>query len=153
MAAAEKPRVLFLCTGNSCRSQMAEGWARHLHASTINAYSAGTSPHGMNLLAIRAMAEAGVDISRHHSKTVDELKDIAFDYVITVCDSAHESCPFFPATVRVIHAGFDDPPRLAKDARSDEEAMQHYRRVRDQIRAYVSTLPQSLASYSSKAQP
>jgi arsenate reductase len=146
VAAAEKPSILFLCTGNSCRSQMAEGWARHLHAASLEAHSAGTSPHGMNPLAIRAMAEAGVDISRHHSKTVDALQGITFDYIITVCDSAHESCPFFPASVRIIHAGFDDPPRLAKDASSDEEAMQHYRRVRDQIRAYIQTLPQALVS-------
>jgi arsenate reductase len=150
VAAAEKPRILFLCTGNSCRSQMAEGWARHLRAHSLDAYSAGTSPHGMNLLAIRAMAEAGVDISHHHSKTVDELKDIAFDYVVTVCDSAHESCPFFPATVRVVHVGFDDPPRLARDAADDDAAMPHYRRVRDQIRAFVETLPQSLTSPSTK---
>ena len=114
MAETERLRVLFLCTGNSCRSQMAEGWARALRGDSIDAYSAGTDPHGMNRLAIRAMAEAGVDISGHTSKRVDALVGVAFDYVVTVCDSAHESCPIFPAKVKIIHVGFDDPPRLAR---------------------------------------
>lgn len=138
-----KMRVLFLCTGNSCRSQMAEGWARVLKRDQIDAYSAGTSPHGLNPLAVRAMAEAGVDISRHTSKTPGQI-GVEFDVVVTVCDSAHESCPVIPGA-RIVHAGFDDPPRLAKGAASEAEAMVHYRRVRDEIRAFVETLPGSIA--------
>jgi arsenate reductase len=133
---------MFLCTGNSCRSQMAEGWARHLKADTVEAFSAGTNPHGMNKLAIRAMAEAGVDITSHWSKTPAELKT-TFDVVVTVCDSAHESCPIFPGA-RIVHVGFEDPPRLAKGAASDDEAMPHYRRVRDEIRKFIETLPGAL---------
>lgn len=136
--------VLFLCTGNSCRSQMAEGWARALRCNVIDAYSAGTSPHGLNPLAVRAMREAGVDISSHRSKRPEQI-GVVFDYVVTVCDSARESCPIFPAATRVIHVGFDDPPRLAKNAANDEEAMPHYRRVRDEIRAFIETLPGALA--------
>jgi len=137
-------RILFLCTGNSCRSQMAEGWARALKPGTIETYSAGTSPHGLNPLAVRAMAEAGIDISTHQSKHADSLRTIPLDFVITVCDSAHESCPIFPGHARVMHRGFDDPPRLAAAARTDEEAMPHYRRVRDEIRRFIETLPESL---------
>lgn len=143
MAAAERIKVLFLCTGNSCRSQMAEGWAKALRADTVEAYSAGTNPHGMNRLAVEAMREAGVDITGHHSKHPEDL-GVVFDFVVTVCDSAHESCPVFPGGARVVHVGFDDPPRLAKDAKSDEEALPHYRRVRDEIRAYIETLPGAL---------
>jgi len=139
-----RTRVLFLCTGNSCRSQMAEGWAKHLKRDVIEAHSAGTDPHGMNDRAVRAMADAGVDISGRWSKHVDELKGIEFDIVVTVCDSAHEACPVFPNAKRIVHHGFDDPPRLAKGAATDEEAMTHYRRVRDEIRAFVETLPEGL---------
>src|SRR5207302_655454 len=105
----EKLNVLFLCTGNSCRSQMAEGWARHLKRDAINAYSAGTEPHGMNPLAVRVMKEAGVDISRHRSKHIKELADLPLDYVVTVCNQANETCPVFPGKVKRIHVGFDDP--------------------------------------------
>jgi arsenate reductase len=139
-----KPKILFLCTGNACRSQMAEGFARHLKPHALDAYSAGVEPHGMNARAVQVMAEAGVDISTHHSKHLDELRDIPFDYVVTVCDHAHETCPLFPGRTKIVHVGFDDPPRLAQTARTDAEALQHYRRVRDQIRAYIETLPQSL---------
>ncbi len=121
---------------------MAEGWARALKGREIDAYSAGTHPHGLNPLAIRAMAESGVDISHHTSKRPEDLR-VAFDVVVTVCDSAHESCPVIPGA-RIVHVGFDDPPRLAKGAASDDEAMHHYRRVRDEIRAFVGTLPQSV---------
>jgi arsenate reductase len=137
-----KLRVLFLCTGNSCRSQMAEGWARALRGEVIEAMSAGTNPHGLNPLAVRAMREAGVDISGHRSKRPEELPAPP-QIVVTVCDSAHESCPMMPGA-RVVHVGFDDPPRLAQGAASDEEAMSHYRRVRDEIRAFVETLPGAL---------
>ena len=134
-------RVLFLCTGNSCRSQMAEGWAKQLKGGLIEAYSAGVEPQGMDALAVEVMKEAGVDISRNRSKHVDELKRTQFDYVVTVCGHAHENCPLFPGK-RIVHAGFDDPPRLAATARTREEALEHYRRVRDEIRAFIQGLPE-----------
>jgi len=134
-------KVLFLCTGNSCRSQMAEGWTRHLKGGQVEACSAGIEPHGLNPLAVRAMAEAGVDISGQRSKHVDEWKDTGFDYVVTVCSHARENCPVFPGKVKVVHVGFDDPPALAAGAASETEAMVHYRRVRDEIRAFVEKLP------------
>jgi len=137
-------KILFLCTGNSCRSQMAEGWARHLKGDVLEPYSAGIATHGLNPLAVKVMAEVGVDISGHTSKRLEDLGNIAFDYVITVCDHAHESCPLFPGKTRVVHAGFDDPPRLAKDAKTEAETLAHYRRVRDEIRDYVATLPEAL---------
>lgn len=139
-----KLKVLFLCTGNSCRSQMAEGWARHLKSDVLEAHSAGIEVHGLNPRAVQVMAEAGVDISHQRSKHVDEVRDIPFDYVVTVCDQAREHCPLFPGRAKVIHMGFDDPPRLAAGARSEEEALAHYRRVRDEIRAFVESLPESL---------
>ena len=136
-----KLRILFLCTGNSCRSQMAECWARQLKGDVVEAYSAGIETHGLNPVAVRVMAEAGVDISGQRSKTVADLGDVRFDYVVTVCDSAHESCPLFAGGTKVVHVGFDDPPRLAREAASEEEARGHYRRVRDEIRAFVEELP------------
>ena len=142
-------KVLFLCTGNSCRSQMAEGWARRLKSGNIEAYSAGVKPAGMNTDAVRVMAEAGVDLSSHRSKHVEELSDVAFDYVVTVCDHAHESCPVFPGRAKVVHRGFDDPPFLAKNAVTDAERLAPYRRVRDEIRDFVASLPESLDIESS----
>lgn len=139
-----KQKILFLCTGNSCRSQMAEGWTRKLKGDVVEPYSAGVEPHGIDPRAIRAMAEAGVDISGHQSKDVSALESVAFDVVITVCDRAHESCPFFPAKTKKIHVGFDDPPRLAVGASTEEEAMEHYRRVRDEIRCFVEKMPDVL---------
>lgn len=136
-----KLKVLFLCTGNSCRSQMAEGWARHLKADAIEPYSAGVETHGLNPHAVRVMREEGVDISGHRSKHVDVLRGIEFDYVVTVCDTAKERCPYVPAKIRAIHAGFDDPPKLAQTAKTEEEALRVYRRVRDEIRKFVETLP------------
>ncbi len=147
----EKIKVLFLCTGNSCRSQMAEGWARALKGDVMEAYSAGLSTHGLNPSAVKVMAEAGVDISHHHSKHLNELKDVPFDYVVTVCDNAHESCPLFPGKTRVVQRSFDDPPRLAKDTKSEEEALNHYRRVRDEIRAFVEKMPEILNPMDEKA--
>ncbi len=144
MDPAGKLKVLFLCTGNSCRSQMAEGFARHLKGDVIEAYSAGTAPKDVDPRAVKAMAEVGIDILTHKSKSVSELPDIEFDYVITLCDDAQQTCPFFPARTAVIHHGFDDPPHMADGARDEEEAMRPYRRVRDEIRAYVETLPGSL---------
>jgi arsenate reductase len=140
-----KLKLLFLCTGNSCRSQMAEGWARHLKGEQIDAYSAGIEKHGLNPNAVKVMAEAGVDISGHQSKTLEELEGVAFDVVVTVCGHAHETCPLFPGQARVIHVGFDDPPKLARGETDPEKALAHYRRVRDEIRAFVETLPQALA--------
>ena len=131
------PKVLFLCTGNSCRSQMAEGWAHHLKGDVIDAYSAGVDPHGMNPLAVKAMQEAGVDISRQSSKHLSDLSHVPFDYVITVCDNANETCPVFSGKTKRLHVGFDDPPRLARDAKSEAEALPHYRRVRDEIRHFI----------------
>ncbi|MCE5341023.1 MAG: arsenate reductase ArsC [Planctomycetaceae bacterium] len=140
----KKLKILFLCTGNSCRSQMAEGWTRHLKGEVIEPYSAGIETHGLNPNAVKVMAEVGVDISAHHSKHVDELKDIDFDYVITVCDNAHESCPMFARKTKILHVGFDDPPRLAKTAKTEQQALDIYRRVRDEIKQFVERLPDNL---------
>ena len=139
-----RKKILFLCTGNTCRSQMAEGFARALKGDVIEAYSAGVEPHGMDPRAVQVMAEAGVDIRGGRSKHVDELKDVRFDYVVTVCDHAKETCPVFPAKVKRVHVGFADPPRLAAEAKSEEEALGHYRRVRDEIRRYIQSLPEGL---------
>jgi arsenate reductase len=140
-------KVLFLCTGNSCRSQMAEGWTRHLKGDQIEPYSAGIEAHGLNPDAVRVMAEAGVDIAGQRSKLVDELRGVEFDYVVTVCDNAHASCPMFAGRAKVLHVGFDDPPRLAADAKTESERLATYRRVRDDIRAFVETLPHVLDQY------
>lgn len=138
-------KILFLCTGNSCRSQMAEGWARALKGDSLEPYSAGIEKHRLNPNAVKVMAEAGVDISAYRSKTVDELPTREFDYVLTVCDQANESCPIFPGKAKVIHVGFDDPPRLAERARTEDEALGHYRRVRDEIKAFIELMPESLS--------
>jgi arsenate reductase len=139
-------KVLFLCTGNSCRSQMAEGWARALKADCIEPYSAGIEAHGLSRLAVKVMAEAGVDISGQSSKTVEAVKDVPFDYVVTVCGHANETCPMWlSGKVKLLHVGFDDPPVLAKYARTEEEALIHYRRVRDKIRAFIESLPEMLS--------
>ncbi len=148
-AAAGKIKVLFLCTGNSCRSQMAEGWTRRLKGTLIEVYSAGLEIHGLNPLAVKVMEEAGVDISGQRSKHVDELRSVPFDYVVTVCDHANEICPLFPGQVKRLHVGFDDPPRLAKNAKTEEQALGHYRRVRDQIRDFVHRLPEALEEETS----
>lgn len=146
MNRSRKLKILFLCTGNSCRSQMAEGWARALKGDSIEPFSAGLEAHGLNPNAVRVMAEAGVDISAQRSKTVEELRGEAFDVVVTVCGHADETCPaWLRGASRVIHVGFDDPPRLAKMASSEEEALGHYRRVRDQIRNFVATIEQYLS--------
>lgn len=145
---SEKMNILFLCTGNSCRSQMAEAWARHLKADQFNAYSAGTEPHGMNPHAVQVMQEVGVDMQGQYSKRVDDLADVHLDLVVTVCGDAHEHCPVFPGDCTVRHVGFDDPPRLAAElaARGEGEQAQLacYRRVRDEIRAFVEGLPEVL---------
>ena len=134
-----KKNILFLCTGNSCRSQMAEGWGRALKSDSFNFYSAGTKKHGLNERAIRVMKEAGVDISSHESNTTDELPDITMDYVFTVCSDAHENCPFFPGG-KIIHTGFDDPPRLTAQMQDEEQILEVYRRVRDEIKQLVMNI-------------
>ena len=144
MPETAKLKVLFLCTGNSCRSQMAEGWCRHLKGDVIEAYSAGIETHGLNPNAVQVMAEAGVDISNQKSQHIDEFKDIQLDYVITVCGHANEHCPIFPGKTKVVHVGFDDPPKLAKEAKTEQEALDCYRRVRDEIKAFIETLPESI---------
>jgi arsenate reductase len=123
---------------------MAEGWVRHLKGNQIEAYSAGIEKHGLNPNAVKVMKEEGVDISGHQSKHLDELSDIDVDYVITVCSHAHETCPVFPREAKVIHVGFDDPPRLAQGAKTEEEALNHYRRVCREIRSYIESLPGTL---------
>lgn len=144
----DKLNILFLCTGNSCRSQMAEGWARHLKSDVIHAYSAGIETHGLNPNAVKVMAEAGVDISNHKSENVNDLLEIPFDYVVTVCGHANENCPMFPGKAQVVHVGFDDPPALARalaaDGASEEAQLDCYRRVRDEIKAFIETLPRVL---------
>ena len=138
------PKILFLCTGNSCRSQMAEGWARHLKADKLAPFSAGIEKHGLNPNAVRVMSEVGVDISSQESQTVADLGPMQFDVVVTVCGHADEHCPIFLGAPRVVHVGFDDPPKLARNCGNEEEALQHYRRVRDDIGAFVASLPEVL---------
>ena len=125
---------------------MAEGWARHLKGDLIAPYSAGMETHGLNPSAVRVMAESGVDISGQWSKHLGELGDVEFDHIVTVCDNAHESCPVFPGATKIAHVGFDDPPKLAQGAATEEEALNHYRQVRDEIRKFVKTLPEALGS-------
>jgi arsenate reductase len=143
-----KIKLLYLCTGNSCRSQMAEGWTRQLKGDRIEVYSAGIETHGLNPDAVKVMSEAGVDLTAHKSQHIDEFMDVKLDYIITVCDHAHETCPWFPADCKVIHVGFRDPPKIAKEIAanggSEEEQLEAYRTVRDEIRAFVETLPEVL---------
>jgi arsenate reductase len=138
-----KKNVLFLCTGNSCRSQMAEGWAKKFWNQDFNLYSAGTSKHGMNKRAMQVMMEVGVDLSTHFSKNTDELPSITFDFIVTVCDHAHENCPFFPGG-KIIHCGFQDPPFLTKNMVNEEEILSVYRRLRDEIKDAMKDLPRLL---------
>jgi arsenate reductase (thioredoxin) len=139
-------KVLFLCTGNSCRSQIAEGWARTLKGNVIEPFSAGLEAHGLNPDAVRVMAEAGVDISGHVSKRLEKISGVEFNYVVTVCGHAQENCPVFPRKAKRVHVGFDDPPRLAADAKTEAERLAPYRRVRDEIRAFIERLPDILNS-------
>ncbi|MEO2047225.1 MAG: arsenate reductase ArsC [Pirellulales bacterium] len=138
-------KILFLCTGNSCRSQMAEGWARQIKTDTIEAYSADIETHGLNSHAVQVMAEVGVDMTGQQSQNVEQLNPIDFDYVITVYDNATSSRPVFPGKAKVVHQPFDDPPRLTREAATEEEeGLNQYRRVRDEIRRYIESLPQIL---------
>ena len=139
-----KIKILFLCMGNSCRSQMAEGWARHLKSDLIQPFSAGIEAHGLNLNAVKVMREEGVDITQQKSQRIEEVETIPFDTVITVCGHADENCPVFSCSTTVVHRGFDDPPKLAQTAKTEKEALGYYRRVRDEIKAYIETLPEGL---------
>lgn len=141
----KKLNILFLCTGNACRSQIAEGWARHLKSDIINAYSAGISPIGVSSKAIKSMAEAGVDISNHTSKYLNDLKGVDFDYVITLCDNAAQNCPVFPGKAKVIHKPFKDPYFASG---SEEQVMSQFAKVRDQIKDFVISLPDCLENIS-----
>ena len=141
----DRLKILFLCTGNSCRSQMAEGWTRHLKGDFVDAYSAGIETHGLNPHAVEVMAEAGVDVTSQRSENIKDFAGQEIDVVVTVCGHAHETCPVFPASCRVVHAGFEDPPKMARELADagapEEEQMNCYRKVRDEIKAFVETLP------------
>ena len=137
-------RILVLCTGNSCRSQMAEGYLQHFAEGKAEVYSAGIERHGVNPKAIAIMKEDGIDISGHTSNTVDEYSNIDFDYVITVCDNAKERCPVFPSTAKKIHQNFTDP---AKATGSAEEIMQAFRTVRDAIRKFSKKFVQGIMEH------
>ncbi len=139
-----RKKILFLCTGNSCRSQMAEGWARKLKSECIQAYSAGTETHGLNPRAVQVMAEAGVDISHQNSKLINEFRGVDFNYIVTVCGHAYENCPVFPVGVKTFHVGFDDPPAMDSACDTEEAKLNCYRTVRDQIKDFIQTLPEAL---------
>lgn len=132
--ASPRKRVLVLCTGNSCRSQMAEGWLRYYAGDTAEIFSAGVEAHGLNPRAVQVMKEAGIDISHHTSKTVEDLGAQEFDVVITVCDNARERCPYFPARVLQLHQNFQDPARFVG---TDQETLDVFRAVCEQIRLYA----------------
>lgn len=129
----DKKKILVLCTGNSCRSQIAEGYLRHFAENKADIYSAGVETHGVNPKAIATMKEDGIDISNHTSNNIDEYYDIDFDFVITVCDNAKERCPFFPTKAKMFHQNFPDP---AKATGTDEEVKEQFRQVRQQIKDY-----------------
>ena len=139
-----KRRILYLCTGNSCRSQMAEGFTNHLRGDEFEAVSGGVTPQRVDPRAIKVMAEAGVDISGQSAKNLDQFIGQDFEWIVTLCDNARESCPFFPGRAKRVHRGFDDPPLMVAGAADEEEALAVYRRVRDEIRAMVEGLPESL---------
>lgn len=126
-------KILVLCTGNSCRSQIAEGYLRHFAGNKAEVYSAGVETHGVNPRAVQIMKEDGIDISGHTSNNVNEYRDIDFDYVITVCDNARERCPYFPSKAKKLHYNFPDP---AKATGTEEEIKEQFRQVRQQIKAY-----------------
>jgi arsenate reductase len=131
---------------------MAEAFTRHLKGNQIEALSAGVAPKGIDPRATKAMSEVGIDISSQGSKSLNRVIDIQFDYVVTLCDDAQKTCPSFPGKTKVIHVGFDDPPKLAATSKDEEEAMLHYRRVRDEIKAFVEKLPESLLNKGGQQQ-
>jgi arsenate reductase len=144
-----KTKLLYLCTGNSCRSQMAEAWTRHLKGDLYEVFSAGIEAHGLNPNMVAVMAEVGIDVSSHTSDLVSKYFESGLDVVVSVCGHADKNCPVFPGKVRRVHKGFDDPPALARElaarGASDAEQLEPYRRVRDEIKAWVQTLPGALA--------
>jgi len=139
-----KKAILFLCTGNSCRSQMAEGWAKHLKGSSLKAFSAGIVQHGVDPVAVKVMAEVGIDISKQKSKLITELQVEKFDFIVTVCDQANENCPVMPEAGKVINNFFLDPPTLASKKNTASEKLECYREVRDLIRDFIKNLPENL---------
>lgn len=150
MAKHKKIKVLFLCTGNSVRSQMAEGFARHYHSRTMDAYSAGVAPTIVHPYTLAVMKEAGVDMEGHRSKHVREFLDFDIDLVITVCSYADSVCPSFPKRTKTIHIGFDDPSKFMREGESVEETMGHFRKVRNEIDAFIKDLPKLLAEKAVK---
>ncbi len=144
----KKIKLLYLCTGNSCRSQMAEGWTRHLKEDQIEVYSAGIETHGLNPNAVKVMAEVGVDISSQKSENISDFMEHDLDYVITVCGHADKTCPIFPGSAKVIHIPFNDPPKLAaklaENGATEEEQLNCYRKVRDEIKLFVEKLPKEI---------
>jgi arsenate reductase (thioredoxin) len=141
-----RKKILFVCTGNSCRSQMAEAWTRKLHPEQFETHSAGTDPGRLDPRAVRVMREVGIDISKQRSKHFEDLAAVTFDWVITVCDNVREVCPVVPGAAHQLHAGFDDPPRIAAGAATEDDALAPYRRVRDEMRDYVTRLPEILGA-------
>ncbi|WP_051328248.1 arsenate reductase ArsC [Desulfatirhabdium butyrativorans] len=148
-----KPKVLFLCTGNTCRSQMAEGFARQLCQDRLQAYSAGVNPGTIDAKAVQVMAEIGIDISGQRPKSIDSLGALSFDAVITLCDHANETCPYFPGKVLRLHQGFADPPQLAANETDVESVLRIYRKVRDEIRSFVERLPETLHEHGLMTPP
>jgi arsenate reductase len=140
----DKIKILFLCTGNSCRSQMAEGWAKHLQAASLEPFSAGIEKHGLNPVAVKVMAEVGIDISDQKSKLTTELGGIHFDYIVAVCDHAAASCPVFLGPGKIVRKIFRDPPKMAAAKTTEKEKLECYRKVRDEIRDFVKGLPDNL---------
>lgn len=145
----DKTKLLYLCTGNSCRSQMAEAWTRHLKGDLYQVYSAGIEAHGLNPNMVKVMAEVGIDVTGQTSDLVTKFFDEGLEIVVSVCGHADENCPVFPRPVRRVHKGFNDPPKLARElaaqGASEEEQLVPYRRVRDEIKAWVETLPGAIA--------
>lgn len=137
-------KILFLCTGNSCRSQMAQGWVKKLKGDILLPYSAGVEKHGIDPKAVQVMSEVGIDISKQQSKLISELAEKDFDYIVTICNDANEKCPVFPGRARRLHQGFDNPPFLSRQAKSEEEILSIYRRVRDEIKSFVEKMPRNL---------
>ena len=140
----QKEKVLFICVHNSARSQMAEAFLKKYGGDSFEVQSAGLEPGVLNPIAVETMKEIGIDISEYYPKNIDQLKNTVFDYVITLCSHANETCPFFPAKVKVIHKGFEDPVSLTQHLKTEEEKLTQYRRIRDEIKNYVLTLPAAL---------
>ena len=145
--AKDRIKVLFLCTGNSCRSQIAEGWARHLKGDIMDVYSAGLAPGALNQMAVKVMAEAGVDISTQRPKHVDELKEVDFDYVVTICDNARENCPIFPRKTKYFHKAFEDPSFTIGTRQQIQAA---FVKLRDQMKEFIEKMPKILENKSAE---